>query len=556
MTNSLQSLENAAELGLRGEYGAARKIYWELLQTDLSIKTRSRIQNDLSAIAAVQGHSYSALLHASRIEETNTNSSLFAHNRSQLAKIDNPARLVHSDSRNQNQISSEFAQDTKKLTVRSTDGEQVKVAILSLLFNWPSTGGGTVHTKELADFLERDGYQVQHIYAVNESFGVGSVTQELGYSATPLHFDDIQWNEATIRQRFQAATDEFSPDWVIVTDSWNTKPLLAEAVRDYPYFLRIAAQECLCPLNNVRMLFGQSTREDGLAPIGGLPPVVQCDENQLESPQTCRDCAIQNSHLSGGLHKAERLLAGFNGEEYPHRLQQVFAQAEGVLAVNPSIAQLIAPHTSAVHVVPSGFDALRFPLTYQSAPPSENRKLRILFAGLREELMKGFHVLQAATDRLWQHRKDFEVWVTGDPYETDPEYFRCIGWQTQQQLTETMVASDFLVFPTVAQEALGRSAVEAMGCGRGVIASRLGGLEWVIEHEKTGLLFEPGDIDDLCLQLQRLLDDANFREKLGRAGHQKFREEFRWEVILGRSYRKFLGPAMKQEVLDLIGASA
>jgi len=41
----------------------------------------------------------------------------------------------------------------------------IKVAILSLLFNWPSTGGGTVHTAEAGKFLGEAGYKVRHIYA-------------------------------------------------------------------------------------------------------------------------------------------------------------------------------------------------------------------------------------------------------------------------------------------------------------------------------------------------------------------------------------------------------
>ena len=43
--------------------------------------------------------------------------------------------------------------------------DAVKVAILSFLFNWPSTGGGIVHTVELAHFLARAGYDVRHFHA-------------------------------------------------------------------------------------------------------------------------------------------------------------------------------------------------------------------------------------------------------------------------------------------------------------------------------------------------------------------------------------------------------
>ncbi len=53
---------------------------------------------------------------------------------------------------------------------------RARVAILSTLFNWPSTGGGTVHTAETGKFLSRAGYDVKHFYAQFAGWGVGNVT--------------------------------------------------------------------------------------------------------------------------------------------------------------------------------------------------------------------------------------------------------------------------------------------------------------------------------------------------------------------------------------------
>src|SRR5207248_78271 len=51
----------------------------------------------------------------------------------------------------------------------------VKVAILSFLFSWPSTGGGNVHTAALALFLARAGYDVRHLYARFPPWRIGAV---------------------------------------------------------------------------------------------------------------------------------------------------------------------------------------------------------------------------------------------------------------------------------------------------------------------------------------------------------------------------------------------
>lgn len=65
-----------------------------------------------------------------------------------------------------------------------------------------------------------------------------------------------------------------------------------------------------------------------------------------------------------------------------------------------------------------------------------------------------------------------------------------------------------------------------------MVASRLGGLPWVVEDGVTGFLAEPGDPVSLAKEIERLLDDAALRERMGRAGREKFEKEFTWELIL------------------------
>ena len=98
---------------------------------------------------------------------------------------------------------------------------------------------------------------------------------------------------------------EFDPDYVLITDSWNIKPLLAEAVADYPYVLRFQAMECLCPLNNVRLL----VEPDGRRAAVSAPPA--------RHPRECAGCVRERGRQSGGLHQAERALSGVGGPGYP-----------------------------------------------------------------------------------------------------------------------------------------------------------------------------------------------------------------------------------------------
>jgi glycosyltransferase involved in cell wall biosynthesis len=403
----------------------------------------------------------------------------------------------------------------------------IKVVILSFLFNWPSTGGGIVHTVELGKFLAGAGYSVRHLYARFAPWGVGEVRDPVPFPSVPLEFDQAGWTREAIRDRYRAAVEAFDPDYVIITDSWNVKPLLAEAVSHYPYILRQQAMECLCPLNNVRLLPEPGGR------------ARQCPLHQFATPAECARCVRGRGHSSGDLHKAERALGGVGTEGYHERLLRAFRGAEVVLLVNPLTEAMVGPYCRETRVVTAGMDPARFPWP-PPAPPTPDGRVRILFAGLVDEWMKGFRVLEDACRILWEGRRDFELVATADPPGPRAPFTRFVGWQSQESLPAQLYAADILVVPTVAQEALGRTAVEAMAAGRPVVASRLGGLPFTVADGATGLLFEPGDARDLASKLGALLDDPALRGRLGLAGRRRFEEHYAWPVIIEKHYRPLL----------------
>ncbi len=94
--------------------------------------------------------------------------------------------------------------------------------------------------------------------------------------------------------------------------------------------------------------------------------------------------------------------------------------------------------------------------------------------------------------------------------------------------------------PTIAQEGLSRTSVEAMAAGIPVVASRIGGLPFTVSDGTTGLLCEPGDPADLARQIARLLDDPPLRRTMGLAGRRRFEEAFTWESVIESYYRPLL----------------
>ena len=413
--------------------------------------------------------------------------------------------------------------------VTPPEDSPIRVALLSFLFNWPSTGGGIVHTVELIQFLQNAKFEVHHIFARKVDWGIGQVTDSLPFSSQALEFSDWEWNAPTIQAHFREAVEAFDPDAVIITDSWNSKPILAEAVSDYPYILRLQAMECLCPLNNLRLI------PDPRSPR-------QCPADQLSQPQTCLACLREHGPYSGELHRLERALCGVEAPDYYLRLTQAFRDAAAVLVVNPPTADLVRPFTSNVRVVSAGMDAERFPDPARGSPNAApvSSPVKLLFAGLVHESIKGFDVLCEACAQLWGRRQDFELWATAEPVGPQNKFTNFVGWRSQTDLPQLMQDVDIVVVPTIAQDGLGRTAVEAMAAARPVVASRIGGLPFTVSENETGLLAEPGDPADLAKQIECLLDDPDLRKRMGQAGRKRFEANYDWNVIIERHYRPLL----------------
>jgi len=132
--------------------------------------------------------------------------------------------------------------------------------------------------------------------------------------------------------------------------------------------------------------------------------------------------------------------------------------------------------------------------------------------------------------------------VTCDPPGRIDELTRSVGWCSQADLPRHYRAADICLVPTIAQEGLSRTSVEAMASGIPVIASRIGGLPFTVADGATGLLFESGNVDDLAAKIETLLDDRPLRERMGRAARKRFEEHFTWEKIIEKHYRRLLAP--------------
>jgi glycosyltransferase involved in cell wall biosynthesis len=83
----------------------------------------------------------------------------------------------------------------------------------------------------------------------------------------------------------------------------------------------------------------------------------------------------------------------------------------------------------------------------------------------------------------------------------------------------------------MATEQMGRTYIEAQACGLPIVASRVGGIPEVVEHEKAGLLVKDQDSLGAAHSILRLLRDESLCRRLGAEGRRRAEEEFSWEVL-------------------------
>ena len=162
-----------------------------------------------------------------------------------------------------------------------------------------------------------------------------------------------------------------------------------------------------------------------------------------------------------------------------------------------------------------------------------------LFAGAVADY-KGIRTLL----RAWQGMTDIPLKIVGNGpllKELKAQYPQGhIEWMGAQSWERTMAHvrhSAFVVAPSECYETFSRIIVDAYACGVPVIASRIGALTERIIPNETGLLFEPGDADDLKEKVLFLYRDPQLnkvmRKNARRLYNEQYREEANYQTLMG-----------------------
>jgi colanic acid/amylovoran biosynthesis glycosyltransferase len=249
-----------------------------------------------------------------------------------------------------------------------------------------------------------------------------------------------------------------------------------------------------------------------------------------------------------------------------HMLKEKIEAAEFVIAVSSDNKRIMVDECGSrlgkkIRVIHGGVDVGRL-------VPSSNfpaaRNLRILCVARFEEV-KGHTYLVEACKLLRKRGVAFECRLVGDGplvskikeqlQQSELQDAVCLlGARTYPEVIQELRKADVVVLataPTVEgkREGIPNVLKEAMACGLPVLASSVGGIPELVEHEHTGFLLPPRDSVALADALQRLFADKALCETLGRAGRDKIVREFNLSISTAKRAQLFLGTSVDEESL-------
>jgi glycosyltransferase involved in cell wall biosynthesis len=154
----------------------------------------------------------------------------------------------------------------------------------------------------------------------------------------------------------------------------------------------------------------------------------------------------------------------------------------------------------------------------------------VLFVG-RLSKEKGILTLLAAVEHL-----DVPVRIVGDgPLKAEyqgfvtehkMDYVTFEGYKSGDDLKRLYENAAFLVIPSEWYENAPMTVLEAYAYGKPVVGSRIGGIPEMIEHGRTGMLFEMGDVGQLTECIRNLWSDKSLCQQMGHAARNKVEREF------------------------------
>ncbi len=202
-----------------------------------------------------------------------------------------------------------------------------------------------------------------------------------------------------------------------------------------------------------------------------------------------------------------------------------------------------------VKTIYNGIDTEIFQPTKSRIREEYNGKKILLSVSVLHK-QKGIQYLIKAFKKIRQEYEDTHLIIVGDGgYRKQLE-----GLVTELSLDKDVTftgnipntktsgyynTADVFTIPTVRVEGLPLIVLEAMACGKPVVASKIGGIKTVIIDGIDGILVEPGNVGDLEKAILKILADEKLSKKLGANARRTIMEKFSKKKMVEETIRVY-----------------
>lgn len=242
-----------------------------------------------------------------------------------------------------------------------------------------------------------------------------------------------------------------------------------------------------------------------------------------------RDFSIQNNPINHVLFGMKKKI-----EEY------VMSRCNQVIVLNNATKEYLNTREFRnVTLIPNALD----PECYVNRTDE-----RFILSAGRLDGVKGIHYLIRAFCKIdIKLTKDYKLVIIGSgPIENEikllikesgvADRIELIPFMGKQKLIEYLSRCSFFVLPSLF-ETFSVTLIEAMACGKPVIASDIPGPQDIISHGINGYLFQKSDIKELTHFMEILIGDEKLRKDMGKVARMKVEEEFSF-VKVAKEYQK------------------
>ncbi len=398
------------------------------------------------------------------------------------------------------------------------------------------TGGMNVYVRELTRELGRQGVGVD-VFTRSQSEHVPHVLHDLGHGNRVVHIP--AGAESPLDK---GELPEYLPEFVSnILNFARSKSLEYDLIHSHYWLSGVA---------------GLTLRDHWDIPLIHMFHTLGLMKDRVARTDSERSPESRQPAERELLHKADRIVAATPAE---------LAQFQWLYKVD----------TKKVVVIPPGVDVSHF----YPIPPDEAKefiglphdKRMILFVGQIEPLKGVDTLIEAAAllrgtgvltqgceclaiiggesieppEKLTQEAQRLHELAASKKIE---DMIQFLGPQDQDKLQYYYSAADVVVVPSH-YESFGLVALEAMACGRPVVASETGGLAFLIRDGENGFHVPAADPQALADKLTAILGDAKLRQTIGRRACE-YAQEFAWPLITER-IRKLYSEVVRAHTPEL-----